>query len=126
FRRVLFRSVWFYRVLAGMNTDLDQPGYRHIIFKPQPAGDVTHTAYSNMTPYGTAGIEWKITDRGFTMDIEVPVGSTATVYVPAGKASDVTETGGRPGDKTVTFKKFENGYAVYTVGSGKYNFISKS
>jgi alpha-L-rhamnosidase len=118
--------VWFYRVLAGMNTDPQQPGYRHIIFKPQPVGDITYTSYSNMTPYGTAGINWKTTEGGFTMDIEVPVGSTATVYVPAGKAADVTETGGRPGDKMVTFKKFENGYAVYTVGSGKYNFISKS
>ncbi len=26
--------VWFYRKLAGMNTDEDQPGYRHIIFRP--------------------------------------------------------------------------------------------
>lgn len=118
--------VWFYRVLAGMNTDPEQPGYRHIIFKPQPAGDVTYTSYANETPYGTAGIEWKKTDSDFTMDIEVPVGSTATVYVPARRADDVTETSARAGDKSVSFKTMENGYAVYTVGSGKYEFLSKN
>lgn len=118
--------VWFYRVLAGMNADVAQPGYRHIIFKPQPVGDVTYTSYSNETPYGTAGIQWKKGDDGFTMDIEVPVGSTATVYVPASRADDVTETGTQAGDKSVAFKKMENGYAVYTVESGKYGFKSKS
>jgi alpha-L-rhamnosidase len=44
--------VWFYRVLAGMNTDPSQPGYSNIIFKPQPAGDVTFASYANETPYG--------------------------------------------------------------------------
>jgi alpha-L-rhamnosidase len=51
--------VWFYRKLAGMNTDSSQPGYKHIIFKPQPAGDLTYVKYYNQTPYGEAGIFWK-------------------------------------------------------------------
>ena len=51
--------VWFYRVLAGMNTDPSQPGYRNIIFKPQPAGDVTFASYANETPYGVAAVNWK-------------------------------------------------------------------
>ena len=118
--------VWFYRVLAGMNTDPQQPGYRNIIFKPQPAGDVTYASYSNETPYGTAGIDWKKTDSGFTMDVDVPVGSTATVYVPAGKAAGVTERGGTGGKDAPRFLKMDSGYAVYAVGSGKYSFVSKS
>ena len=51
--------VWFYRVLAGMNTDPSQPGYRNIIFKPQPAGDVTFASYANETPNGRAAVNWK-------------------------------------------------------------------
>src|SRR5690606_1345269 len=31
--------VWFYRNLAGMKADPDRPGYKHIIFKPQPVED---------------------------------------------------------------------------------------
>jgi alpha-L-rhamnosidase len=33
--------VWFYRKLAGMHADPDQPGYKHIVFRPQPVDQVT-------------------------------------------------------------------------------------
>ena len=51
--------VWFYRVLAGMNVDPAQPGYRHIIVKPQPAGDLSFVSYANETPLGKASVRWK-------------------------------------------------------------------
>jgi alpha-L-rhamnosidase len=106
--------VWFYRVLAGMNIDPLQPGYRNIIFKPQPAGDVTFASYSNETAYGTAAINWKKTSSDFKMDIEVPVGSTAIVYVPAAKSDNVTESGNKiKNDDVIQSGKMENGYAVY-------------
>ena len=118
--------VWFYRVLAGMNTDPSQPGYRNIIFKPQPAGDVTFASYANETPYGRAAINWKKSANAFKLDIEVPVGSTATVYVPASKAEEVTESGKKiKNDDVIRFEKMENGYAIFNVGSGKYSFDSK-
>ena len=118
--------VWFYRVLAGMNTDHSQPGYRNVIFKPQPAGDVTFASYANETPYGRAAINWKKSANAFKLDIEVPVGSTATVYVPASKAEDVTESGKKiKNDNVMRFEKMENGYAIFNVGSGKYSFDSK-
>jgi alpha-L-rhamnosidase len=118
--------VWFYRVLAGMNTDHSQPGYRKVIFKPQPAGDVTFASYANETPYGRAAINWKKSANAFKLDIEVPVGSTATVYVPASKAEDVAESGKKiKNDNVMRFEKMENGYAIFNVGSGKYSFDSK-
>ncbi|MBN1790538.1 MAG: family 78 glycoside hydrolase catalytic domain [Bacteroidales bacterium] len=117
--------VWFYRVLAGMNTDPLKPGYQNIIFKPQPAGDVTFASYSNETPYGLAAIYWKKTACTFKLDISVPVGSTATVYVPASGVKSVTESGKEIKAKSsVTYQKMENGYAVFIVGSGNYSFNS--
>jgi alpha-L-rhamnosidase len=117
--------VWFYRKLAGMNTDEDKPGYRHIIFKPQPAGNVTFASYSNQTPYGTSAISWKRDNLKFTMNITVPVGSTATVFVPAADAESVTENGRKTNkSKTITFQHMEDGYAVYETGSGEYKFAS--
>ncbi len=118
--------VWFYRVLAGMNTDPSQPGYRNIVFKPQPAGDVAFASYANETPNGRAGVNWKKSANAFKLDIEVPVGSTAKVYVPASKAEDVIESGKKiKNDDVIRFEKMENGYAIFNVGSGKYSFDSK-
>ena len=117
--------VWFYRVLAGMNTDPSQPGYKNIIFKPQPAGDVKYASYSNQTPYGTAAINWEKNTGAFMLDIEVPVGSTAIVYIPSSDSKSVTESGKKIDSKNeVRFQQMENGYAIYTVGSGTYNFKS--
>jgi alpha-L-rhamnosidase len=118
--------VWFYRVLAGMNTDPEKPGYENIIFKPQPAGDVTYTNYSNLTPNGEASINWKKESSRMLIDVVVPVGSTGTVYVLVSASASVTEGGKKIKDnKVIKFQGIENGYAVYTVGSGKYMFESQ-
>ncbi|HSN50524.1 MAG TPA: alpha-L-rhamnosidase C-terminal domain-containing protein, partial [Bacteroidales bacterium] len=76
-----------------MNADPAKPGYKNIIFKPQPAKDISFASYSNETPYGQAGITWKKEKGKFIMNVNIPVGSTATVYVPASDISNVTENG---------------------------------
>lgn len=118
--------VWFYRVLAGMSTDENKPGYENIIFKPQPAGDITFANYSNLTSNGTASINWKKETNKMLIDVVVPVGSTGTVYVPVSGPGVVIESGKKiKNNGAVKFEKLENGYAVYTVGSGKYMFESQ-
>jgi alpha-L-rhamnosidase len=117
--------VWFYRKLAGMNADPEIPGYRHIIFKPQPVKDISFASYSNLTPYGMAAIDWKKSNGMFMMNIKIPVGSQATVYVPVIKASSVKESG-KPimRQKEIAFLGMDDGYAVYMVPSGMYYFES--
>ncbi|MCU0473717.1 MAG: hypothetical protein MUC93_10185 [Bacteroidales bacterium] len=117
--------VWFYRVLAGMNTDPEEPGDKHIQIKPQPAGNVTFVTYSNETPYGSASVSGKRNDGKFDLDITVPVGCTADVYVPASDASVVTE-GGKSiqGTSDLRFARMEDGYAVFKIGSGDYKISS--
>jgi alpha-L-rhamnosidase len=115
--------VWFYRKLAGMNADPEQPGYRNIIFRPEPVNEISYASYSNLTPYGTCGIGWKKENGKFIMQIDVPVGSTAAAYVPAKDIKSVTESGKEIRNTTgVTFLRMENGYAVFTTGSGHYKF----
>ena len=115
--------VWFYRKLAGMNADPEEPGYRHIVFRPQPVDGVSHARYANRTPYGTAGIAWKRGGERFTMEVTVPVGSTATAYVPTGDPNGVTESGIAAADANgVRYLRSEDGYAVFTLLSGGYAF----
>jgi alpha-L-rhamnosidase len=117
---------WFYQVLAGMNPDPEDPGYRHIVFKPQPATDLTSASYANMTTYGRASVNWKIDGKKFIMDIMVPVGCTAKVHVPAVNASKVKESNKKPEHlPEVFFEKEQDGYAVFKVGSGAYQFVSR-
>ena len=116
---------WFYRYLAGMNPDPEKPGYKNIVFKPEPAGDITFAKYSNLTPYGTAGISWKKDNESLIVDITVPVGSTATVWIPAKSENDVRENGKRiQKSETTSFLQMKEGYAVYNIASGEYSFRS--
>lgn len=115
--------VWYYRKLAGMNADENEPGYRHIIFRPQPVYDISYAKYFNETSYGKAGIHWEKDDDEFEMNIVVPVGCHATVYVPASGSKQVLEGGKQISDSE--FMKFageEEDYKIFTVKSGNYNF----
>jgi len=116
---------WFYDKLAGMNPDPEKPGYRHIIFHPQPVGDITFATYSNMTPYGTAGISWKKEKGKLITDITIPVGCSATVYIPAKNADDIFENGKKIQEsKEIIFQNKQEGYVGYKVRSGNYKFES--
>jgi alpha-L-rhamnosidase len=117
---------WLYRKLAGMNADPETPGYKHIIFRPQPAGDVSYASYFNMTPYGTGSISWKKDNGHLSMEVIVPVGSTATIYVPVSDKPDVRETA-TSGNEILNIASLPAvpGYMVYSTGSGRYVFESK-
>jgi len=118
--------VWFYRKLAGMNVDQNAPGYKHIIFRPQPVTEMTFVKYFNQTSFGEAGIYWKNEAGQFSMDVTVPVGSWADVYVPVRKEKQITENGTQTSASTdVSFIKEEEGYQVFVVKSGQYHFLSK-
>ncbi|MBN1464935.1 family 78 glycoside hydrolase catalytic domain, partial [candidate division KSB1 bacterium] len=116
--------VWFYRKLVGMNADPERPGYRHIIFRPQPVEEMEHVTYINNTPYGKAGISWKNRDGLLSMDVTVPVGCEATVHVPAENPDKVLENGVQSMKAAgVEFLKMEGGYVVFNVDSGDYSFV---
>ncbi len=115
--------VWYYRKLAGMNADPEKPGYRHIIFKPQPAGDLTFAKYFNETSYGKAGILWQKDNGEFSMEITVPVGCTATVYVPVMNGNNNQKNVVSAEDsKDVKSVGKSDGYQIFNVNSGNYHF----
>jgi alpha-L-rhamnosidase len=115
--------VWYYRKLAGMIADEEEPAYRHIIFRPQPVDDLSYAKYHNQTPYGKAGIFWEKKNDIFFMEVTVPVGSRATVYVPAGQDQKVLESGELATNSTGIKKSGEeNGYKIFTINSGVYKF----
>lgn len=117
---------WFYRNLAGMNADPDQPGYRHIIFKPQPVDELDFVTYSNNTSFGEAGITWRNKADQLFMDITIPVGSKATVYVPSGDVNSLKENGHSINQsKGVHFVSSDKDMITLDVESGKYEFQVK-
>ncbi len=116
-------AVWMYEYLAGIRSDPEQPGFRHAIVHPYPAGDLTSVKASHQSLYGTLASSWKREAKTFTLEVTVPPNTTATVWVPAKDAAQVTESGKAaakaPG---VKFVRMEDGAAVFDVESGSYSF----
>lgn len=73
---------WMYRVVTGIDTKADKPGYKGIIIKPTIGGGLTSASAEYMTYYGKIRSSWKIVGDQMVLDVEVPVNTTATVYVP--------------------------------------------
>ncbi|MHC4229454.1 MAG: alpha-L-rhamnosidase C-terminal domain-containing protein, partial [Planctomycetota bacterium] len=85
----------------------------------------SHAKASYESINGTIVSDWKLEGRKFTLNVAVPVNTTATVYVPAGSADSVTE-GERPAANAhaVRFVRMDQGNAVFATGSGEYQFVS--
>lgn len=84
---------WFFNSLAGINTVSDGKGFQKIKIAPCPVGDLTYVKASTETPYGEVKISWKRSGSNFTMDVHVPVNSSAKVYVPGKKEPEEVGSG---------------------------------
>ena len=115
---------WFYRTLAGVNADENNPGFKHIIIKPELPKNLDYVYYSNMTSYGKVVSEVKRTGiNRLEMNITIPVGSHATVYIPVSNNAIVTENG-QPIEnaKGIENAGTKNGHMMLKAVQGNYNF----
>lgn len=101
FNHYVFGAVgeWLYRYMAGIDTDPERPGYKHIHIQPRPGNGVAkvHAEYDSL--YGKIASSWHWQDGRFSLKVSIPVNTTATIRMP---------------DQT-----------VYEVGSGQYEFEAK-
>ena len=81
---------FLYRVIAGIDTDPNQTGYKHLIIRPQPGGGLTYVKASVDTPNGTASVSWTIKSGCFMLNTVVPSDSTATIILPDGTTHEVS------------------------------------
>jgi hypothetical protein len=116
---------WFYKDLAGIDSDPAGPGFKRIVVRPQPVGDLTWVEASYDSIHGPIAVRWEREAERFTLRASVPPNTTATIFLPAREGAAVQEGGadaaGRPGIRSL---RREGDHAVYAVGSGHYVFTS--
>jgi alpha-L-rhamnosidase len=115
---------WMYRVVAGLNSDPAQPGYKHIIVRPQPGGGFTYATATLMTPQGEAASGWKIDGNRLRTTVRVPANSYATVYLPNAQLQDVREGTSTLRSTAGVRESTQLGDRVrLEIGSGNYEFV---
>ncbi len=114
---------WFYHDLAGIAGDPAGPGFKKIRIRPEPVGGLTWARGSLDSVRGRIVSDWRIEGGKFKLAVTIPPNSTARVYVPADEAGSVKENGRPAADSPgVEFSGREDGWAVFSVGSGRYVF----
>ncbi|MFB9836810.1 family 78 glycoside hydrolase catalytic domain [Actinoallomurus acaciae] len=104
---------WMYQNIGGIAPA--SPGYRSIVIHPRPGGSLTKASATYRSDYGEIASRWSVSGGRFTLEVTVPVNTTAEVWVPAANASHVTQDGAK-------FVRMQDGSAVFTVGSGHWHF----
>lgn len=123
---------WIYSFMAGINTDENEAGFKHIILRPTPDNrtslpsgqeTITHAGATYNSVHGLISSKWENSDE-LKYETEIPANTTATLYLPAETRNDEFFESGRPVAEAegVTFEGITDGKAVFTLGSGKYSF----
>jgi alpha-L-rhamnosidase len=116
---------WLYRVVAGIEVDPAEPGYKHVLIRPQPGGGLTYARATLDSPYGVVASGWELTEAGLRVEVSIPPNAHATARLPAASLDMVTE-GGQPlrSSDGIRSARMAEGEAVITLGSGTYAFFT--
>ncbi|HEX2851722.1 MAG TPA: alpha-L-rhamnosidase C-terminal domain-containing protein [Opitutaceae bacterium] len=114
---------WFYQDLAGLGVDPAAPGFKHVLIRPRPVGDMAWAEASHQSPYGEIKVRWERKGKNFVLKVTVPPNSTATVWLPVHDVNGVVESR-KPAERApgVRFVRRGDGEAVYAVEPGSYVF----
>jgi alpha-L-rhamnosidase len=128
-------GAYFYKYLAGIQTDPQAVAFKHIIIKPHIEGDLTYARADYDSIRGTITSRWERQNASFIMNVSIPANTTATVWVPKdGRKNPTIKENGK---SIWSAGKFQTGvdgiksgnnkenYVVFNIGSGDYNFKVK-
>ncbi|MDR1818001.1 MAG: glycoside hydrolase family 78 protein, partial [Puniceicoccales bacterium] len=86
---------WFYRHVAGIQLDPENPGYKHFFIRPAPDKRLAWVKSHYDAITGRIEVEWKRDDAAKTLAlrVRVPVNTTATVTLPYSKKTVTVGSG---------------------------------
>ncbi len=130
----MFGSIdsWFYKVVAGINIDPQEPGFKRIIVKPHIVGDLKHASASINTLRGPVYSGWRKSGERLAVEVSIPVNSAGSIWLPVkdivnpliSEGETTLWRDGRyvPGVEGIKSAHREGDYVVLEVGSGTYHF----
>lgn len=114
---------WLYRVVAGIDTDKEKAGYRHIIINPNPCEGLQWVRAEFESLYGAIKSGWKIEEGRMEVEIVLPHNTTASVTLPLAELDRLEESSMPAGISPLFPEAAETGSGVkLELGSGSYFF----
>ncbi|MDN3657458.1 family 78 glycoside hydrolase catalytic domain [Ferruginibacter paludis] len=118
-------DAWFYQYIGGIQPDENSSAFASFIVKPMLLDSLTTATSKIETMRGTISSEWKRQPGLFTLKVQVPFNTSATIYIPGDTGGVLTENGLTVKQlKGASDKGFHDGYHIVSVPSGAYVFKS--
>lgn len=111
-------GAWLYAVAAGIDVDETQPGFKRIVFRPQPGGGLTAVTAHLDGPYGRIESAWRARGAVWRWRVVVPPNTSARAQVPASENATISADGGTLLERNAT-------HAIYTLEAGACTFVVK-
>ena len=73
---------WFYKGLGGIFPDPENPGFKHILLRPNFPSGLNEFEARYQSPYGEICSKWERKKNRIVYHVTVPANSTATFYAP--------------------------------------------
>ena len=112
---------WLYSGIGGIRQAENSIAFNHIKIDPETVGDLTSADVRFNSPYGEISTLWTKKDNTLTLEVNIPVNTTALVYFPTLPKSTMSEEY----NSTFTDAGVENGKSMISIGSGYYKFNLK-
>ncbi len=122
-------SAWWYQYLGGIRladgvsavatgADPNAVAFKSFVICPDPVAGVGWVKAEHDSPYGMIRSSWKKDGAVFTLEVEIPVNTVATVYLPV-----------KPDARNVTADvkpvPSDRDRMAFKVGSGRYTFVAR-
>jgi hypothetical protein len=117
---------WFYQSLAGIVSDVENPGFKHFFIQPEIVGDMTFVKATYKSIYGKIASIWEKKDGKLFLKIEIPANTSATVKLPVERNTKIKLNG-----KSLEKLKLDLGFdanqkkPTLKLGSGIYTIECK-
>jgi alpha-L-rhamnosidase len=128
FNHYSFGAVGYWMMAYSLGIQRDEPGFRTFILQPEPdpTGIMTSAEGYYDSMHGRISSAWKVDGTTLTYRATVPANTTATLHLPTTSADSVKE-GGQDARRAsgITFVRYQDGKAVFTLTSGSYAFTAR-
>lgn len=113
---------WLYAHVGGIQTDIDFPGFKRIILRPEPGPGLTWAQTKLESPYGLIESSWEISGDMWKWRIQIPPNTHAVAQCPPGADMNTALINGQPiGRQKI---RPEKDVLKFKLSSGKYYFES--
>ena len=119
-------SEWFFKWLAGIQSQPDAVGFNKILIRPQPVSGIDWVESEYKSVRGSIHSGWKLENGVFQLKVHIPPNTRGVVYLPTDDPETVQENN-RPAKQShdITYKGYVDGWAVYEIMSGSYDFTAE-